>query len=147
MKSFKLHFKGHYLYDYLLKQYNDPYRNNADYAELKIPGICCVYTGEFVEGDKIKPNRLIYIDEAESIYHKLVNKNLLTEFIKHVSGNERLLISFAEVTDAEDRKRVKSAMVSKYRPICNVASNITFDSPTELILSGEIELLDAHFIV
>lgn len=144
MKKFYLSFEGYYLYDYLLSQYNnDLYKNSADYAEMKVPGIYCFYK---CKDDKIK--ELIYIGKAADIYHRLAKHNKIKDFIMQLRDKERLCVSFAEVRDAYDRERVENAMIYKHNPVCNIAGTGTFGYPkTEVILSGKTALLNTRFTV
>lgn len=144
MKKFYLSFTGYYLYDYLLSQYNnDLYKNSADYAEMKVPGIYCFYK---CKDDKIK--ELIYIGKAADIYNRLANHDKIEDFIMGLKYGECLCVSFAEVWDNFERARVESAMIYKHNPVYNTASTKTFSyPPTEVFLEGKTALLDTHFVV
>ena len=143
MKKISLRFTGYYSYDYILKQYNDLYKDEADYAEMKVPGIYCVYRGEASVRDSVDLKELIYIGQSGNVYRRLATHNKINEFIEQLQGKERLYVSFAEIKNNYDREWVESAMIWEHIPICNVASTVAFNYlPIEVSLSGDTALLN-----
>jgi len=111
-------------------------------------GVYCVYSCVHNAAQKtVSINKLIYIGESDNVNKRISSHDKLDDWKSHISGNETLCYSFAEITEP-DRIIAEAALIFKHKPLTNKAyiDSFTFED-THMKLSGKTANLVTSFIV
>ena len=115
----------------------------------KTSGIYCVYVCEYSKSRRnLELVSLIYIGEAENLHDQIVGQDMLDEWKSHLTENQTLCYSFAEV-DLTDMERAEAALIYKVRPEMNgelKGDRFGFED-TEIKTSGYNAYLPKKFTV
>lgn len=131
MKEISLNFKGY-----------TTNRGDAHYG----PGIYLVYVGtSFIYSS---PRRLLYIGEAENIFHRLSCHEKQRDWERYLQPGEVLLYSFARTATETERKMAEAALIYKYEPPVNIEFKYNYPFSTVAVRSsGAIDFLSSTTIV
>ena len=114
-------------------------------------GIYCVYaaTPDGKTG-KLKNGRLLYIGESDNIRRRVLEKpkRRRDKWVKELSGDEILCVSYAEIEDEDDRERAEAAMIYHHEPPCNEEYTDSFPfNRTRIRTGGKRAKLTKQFTV
>ena len=128
------------------------YRLEEDWGLLPSKsGIYCVYaaTPDGKTG-RLKNGRLLYIGESDDIRRRVPEKpkRRRDKWVKELSGDEILCVSYAEIEDEDDRERAEAAMIYHHEPPCNEEYTDSFPfNRTRIRTGGKRAKLTKQFTV